>query len=142
MHIKIDNNFKTVAQQLADYPEIRPAEQVSAELGAALEKAGIIEDIPDLYGKRLADAACDQLVQDVYAVLAAFLGKKSVSCVVWDAYCNAIVMGDGDCPECGGHIRREDAVGHELHDGDYMTPNSYIVDYYVCPVCGAHVKIR
>lgn len=46
------------------------------------------------------------------------------------------------CPDCGGELKELDPIGHELKDGDYFTPNSYIIDYYVyeCRECGKTIK--
>lgn len=46
------------------------------------------------------------------------------------------------CPECGGELRFVETDGHELKDGDYWTPNSYVIDYYIyeCRECGKTIK--
>ena len=46
---------------------------------------------------------------------------------------------DGICPECGAELEFSMTDGHELNDGDYLTPNTYVVDLYIykCPECGA-----
>lgn len=48
------------------------------------------------------------------------------------------------CPACGGDLEYYDTIGHELHDGSYEVPNSYIFDYYVyrCRECGEFVKTK
>lgn len=45
-------------------------------------------------------------------------------------------------PHCGGELEFVETEGHELKDGDYYTPNSYIVDNYVyrCVECGEIIK--
>ena len=55
---------------------------------------------------------------------------------------NYFPWGDGDCPHCGGELEFVETEGHELKDGDYYTPNSYIVDNYVyrCVECGEIIK--
>lgn len=49
---------------------------------------------------------------------------------------------DVKCPVCGGELDFVETEGHELKDGDYYTPNSYIIDYFVyrCRECGEIVK--
>lgn len=49
---------------------------------------------------------------------------------------------DGKCPECGGELDYVETQGHELNDGDYYTPNSYIIDKYIyrCADCGEIIK--
>lgn len=46
------------------------------------------------------------------------------------------------CPECGGELECWKEVGHELKDGDYYTPNSYVIDYFIyrCADCGEIFK--
>ena len=84
-------------------------------------------------------------VSDVCAVLADYLYNDethSVPADVFDAFCALTVMGDGDCPHCGGELRFIETEGHELNDGDYYTPNSYVIDNYVyqCRECGETIK--
>ncbi len=46
------------------------------------------------------------------------------------------------CPHCGGELKFVETEGHELKDGDYYTPNSYVIDNYVyrCAECGEIIK--
>lgn len=46
------------------------------------------------------------------------------------------------CPKCGAGADFVANVGHELKDGDYLTPNSYVIDYYKyrCRECGEYFK--
>lgn len=56
------------------------------------------------------------------------------SCLRWKAIAR--------CPECGARLEFIETIGHELNDGDYFTPNSYVIDYYVyrCRECGEYFK--
>lgn len=51
---------------------------------------------------------------------------------------------DGICPECGAELKFSMTNGHELNDGDYLTPNTYVVDSYIykCPDCGATYETK
>lgn len=94
---------------------------------------------------RIDFATGPQYVSDVCAVLAEYLYNDethSIPADVFDAFCALIVWGDGDCPHCGGKLEFVETEGHELNDGDYFTPNSYIVDNYVyrCVECGEIIK--
>ena len=46
---------------------------------------------------------------------------------------------DGICPECGEYLQFWGENGHELNDGDYLTPNTFVTESYTykCPNCGA-----
>ena len=114
-------------------------------LCAHLVKSGIIEDANEHWGESVLIATGPQYVSDVCAVLAEYLyddETHSIPADVFDAFCRLTVMGDGDCPKCGGELIYDETIGHELNDGDRFTPPSYVVDYYVyhCPICGETIK--
>lgn len=141
MRFKIDENLKRVAAAKAANPET-----VAVELCAALIDAGMIEDDPENWGESVLRATGPQYVPDVCAVLAEYLYNDETHFIpvdVFAAFCSFTVMGDGDCPHCGGKLKFIETEGHELKDGDYYTPNSYIVDNYVyrCVECGETIKI-
>ena len=140
MRFKIDENLKRVAAAKA----VRP-ETVAVELCSALVDTGMIEDPTEYWGESVLIATGPQYVSEVCAVLAEYLYNDethSIPADVFDAFCALIVWGDGDCPHCGGELEFVEIDGHELKDGDYYTPNSYIVDNYVyrCVECGEIIK--
>ena len=54
------------------------------------------------------------------------------------AFFDCVVMGDGECDECGGNVEVEE-IGHYVHNSrDYDSPPDFIVDEYVyiCQHCG------
>lgn len=114
-------------------------------LCAHLVKTGIIEDPNDHWGESVLIATGPRYVKDVCAALAAYLyddETRSIPSDVFDAFCALTIVGDGDCPKCGGELIYDETIGHELNDGDRFTPPSYVVDYYVyhCPICGETIK--
>lgn len=114
-------------------------------LCAHLIKTGIIEDPNDHWGESVLIATGPRYVKDVCAALAAYLyddETRSIPADVFDAFCALTIVGDGDCPKCGGELIYDETIGHELNDGDRFTPPSYVVDYYVyhCPICGETIK--
>lgn len=140
MRFKIDKNLKKVAEAKADRPET-----VAVELCSALVDAGMIEDPTEYWGESVLIAISKQYVFKVCAVLAKYLYNDethSIPSDVFDAFCDLIFWGDGDCPHCGGKLEFYEIEGHELNDGDYYTPNSYIIDNYVyrCVECGETIK--
>ena len=61
---------------------------------------------------------------------------------ITDLVVGTLELKDGFCPHCGGELQYIETEGHELRDGDYYTPNSYIIDNYVyrCADCGEYIK--
>ena len=116
---------------------------VAVELCARFVDAGMLKDDWINYGEYITRALGPQYVADIHAILSRFLGIVSIPCDVFNAFCRLMVMGDGDCPLCGGEMERQDPEGHELADGDHLVPNSYVIDKYVyhCPVCGNTIKL-
>lgn len=142
MRFKIDENLNVVAA--AKVAPVDP-ETVAVKLCARFIDAGMIEDTPDYFGETVSDAMGMLLVRDVRAILSGYLygdSSRSIHCDIFEAFCRLIIMGDGNCPHCGGKLKYIETIGHELKDGDYDTPNSYIVDHYIyqCPVCGETIK--
>ena len=142
MRFKIDKNLFRVAAESVAPVEM---ESFAVDLCAALIDAGMIEDPNDHWGESVLVATGPQYFSDVCAVLAGFLygdESRTVPADIYDAFCALIVWDDGDCPNCGGELEFVRTEGHEINDGDYYTPNSYIVDYYVyrCVECGKIFK--
>lgn len=142
MRFKIDENLNVVAAAMS---ALVANETVAIELCARLIDAGMIEDDPENWGQSVLRATGPQYVSDVCAVLADYLYNDethSVPADVFDAFCRLVILGDGDCPHCGGELRFIETEGHELNDGDYYTPNSYKIDNYIyeCRECGATIK--
>ena len=140
MRFKIDKHLGQVAAAKATRPET-----VAVELCAAIIDAGMIEDTNDHWGESVLIATAPHYVKDICAVLAEYLYNDethSIPSDVFDAFCRLTVVGDGDCPKCGGELNYDYPIGHELNDGDRFTPPSYVVDYYVyhCPICGETFK--
>ena len=145
MRFKIDDDLKTLAvafrkrfgTQITD-------ERFSVELCDLFIRSEMLEDTEDNFGLPVTQAMGPQYVSNIAALLSGFMDTKPLPANVFDSFCRLIVMGDGDCPFCGGTLKFKETVGHELNDGDYWTPNSWEVDAYVydCPVCGKTVNIK
>lgn len=142
MKFRFDKNLERVAAEMV--APVDP-QTVAVELCRRFIDAGMIEDDADHWGESVLLATGPQYIADVCKVLAGFLygnESRSIPADVFDAFCALIVMGDGDCPLCGGNLIYDETEGHELHDGDYFTPNSWVVDLYVyhCANCGETIK--
>lgn len=144
MRFKIDKNLELIAKGI-----IGPVDLsfVAENLCRRFVDAGLIEDTPDNYGENTMVALGDCMVADVCKVLAKYLYDDETHPVpadVFDALCKTILMGEYDCPKCGGKLIYDGTKGHELKDGDYYTPNSYVIDFYLyhCPICGETIKSK
>ena len=142
MKFKIDNNFKRICGLHPEFPEIKPAMTISEELCAAFVNAGIIGDKEDNYGLPFIQVAGNAMMFDILDVLTKYFGIESIYPEIWDALCTCTLMGDGDCPYCGGNLEFVETEGHRLNDGDRWVDDSYIIDNYIyrCAVCGETVK--
>ena len=140
MKFKIDDNLRKIASAMAKPTHI---ECVAYDLCQYMVNAEIIEDTTENWGQSVLNATGPQYVKDVCDLLAGFLGVDRIHTDVFDAFCRLILIGEGDCPKCGGELIFDETIGHETNDGDYFTPPSYVVDYYVyhCPVCGEIYKL-
>ena len=147
MKFKIDHNLREIANELRTHPADIMLPLVSKELCRRFIDAGMIEDTPDNYGESVLIATGPNYVKDICQLLAEYLYNEKthpINADVFDAFCRLTIIGDGDCPNCGGELKLKDTIGHELNDGDYFTPPSYVVDYYEyeCPICGETIKSK
>lgn len=144
MRFKIDKNLNIVAAAKVAPVDL---ETVAVELCARFIEAEMIDDDHENWGKIILGPIGPQRVIDVFAILADYLYNDkdhSVPADVFRAFCALTIIGDGDCPYCGGDLKFEGTEGHELNDGDYYTPNTYEIDYYIyhCAVCGETIKSK
>lgn len=140
MQFKIDENLRIVADAKGEHQH----SIVARELCAKFIDAGMIEMAPANFNVPVLQATGPRYVSEVCAVLADYLYNDethSIPADVFDAFCKLVIVSDG-CPHCGGELRFVETEGHELNDGDYYTPNSYVIDNYVyqCRECGETIK--
>lgn len=143
MKFKIDDNLRMIASAMKTPTHI---ESVAVELCRHFINSGMIEETTEHWGESVLIATGPRYVVDVKNVLAGYLyndESHSVPADVFNAFCGLTIVGDGDCPKCGGELIFDYTIGHETNDGDYFTPPSYVVDFYVyhCPVCGEIYKL-
>jgi len=140
MKIKIDDNLKKVAAAInLDAVDLNIFSKL---LGNKMVVSGLLVDDPENYGLPVIMATGNAHVFDVVSALIEYLCVPAMTMETFDAFCDCIVMGDGDCPECGGELKFFENEGRELHDGDYYVPNSFIPEktVYKCRVCGSTIK--
>lgn len=141
MQFKIDNNL---IQVVAGMAEPKDQKVVTRELCQRFVDAGLLKpDDPDNYGEPAIRVIGPEHAVEIHQILADYLGVANIETKVYDAFCHLSLLGDGDCPVCGGRLKFVETEGHELRDGDYYCPPSYVIDKYVykCQVCGEIVKL-
>ena len=138
MHFKIDKYL----DKIADGFGVVTLENLSRNLCQEFIGAGFFDDDPANYGESVMDVMGHELIHNVVNLLRQYFHTSSISAAIFGAFCSLTLMGEGDCPECGGELRFVETEGHELNDGTYLTPNSYVIDYYIykCDHCGAYIK--
>ena len=133
MKIKESDNLEKLAEA-ANKPAGKVAERIIEEL---LQR-GIIEDDPCLWGQSLEDIYCrDVAVSEMLQVLHA-AGIEDIKSGCFDALLDLVVMGDGDCPECGGDMEVTDFEERIVAGDGYLTPYEYepIWEEKTCSNCG------
>lgn len=119
-------------------------ETVAVEMCARFIDAGMLDNEPCYFGCKTVEAMGPQYLSDLCGVLSEYLYgvRRSINYDVFNAFCKITVIGDDDCPHCGGELKYIETEGHELNDGDYFTPNSYVEDkeVYRCVQCGETIK--
>lgn len=136
MKIKESEQLKMLATESG-----KTANQVSETIVTELINKQIIEDISDNWGFPVADCyERDVTVVEMVDVIRA-IGISSVRSVHLDALLECVLIGDDDCPECGGEMEVTDA-DYKCCGGDgYLTPYEYepIFEEKTCKHCG-HVE--
>lgn len=134
MRFKIDENFEKVVSLS---PVKIDCEKASKELAAKFIEAGLIDFCPTRMGCEVDDAI-DGYVGDICRVLIDYLGCVQVSEEAYEAFLRVIMLGDGDCPYCGGNMRYVETEGYETPSHDYMLPPNWnpTREIYECDWCG------
>lgn len=130
MHFKINN-----LEVFANLAGAKNLKTFSRDFCEAFIAAGYIDDEPYNYGSNVMDAIGKFPIADIVKVLRHYLNLPYISAALFGAFCSLILMGEGNCPECGGSM--------ELHESDGKTidingtPN-WIASYrvYRCDCCG------
>lgn len=85
----------------------------------------IIEDTPDNWGCPIADCyERDVTVAEFVEVIRA-IGINVVKSEQFDAVLECVLIGDGDCPECGGEMEVTDGEYKRTGGDGYITPPEY-----------------
>ena len=121
----------------------KTAKQVSEIVVSELLKNKVIEDTPENWGVSVFDAINEDVTEEqtanCYAAISEALGVylKRVYFIVPDLD----LMGNDDCPECGGEMEVTDGEYKQTGGDGYITPYEYtpIWEERTCKHCG-HVE--
>lgn len=140
MKFKIDENFEKV---LSLSPVKMDAEKASKELAAKFIEAGLLEESKFNQGQPI-DYAIDGFVGAICRVLINYLGVPEISDEAYQAFLRITMLGDGDCPYCGGNMKYVETEGYETPSGDYMLPPDWhpTREIYECDWCGENAFIN
>lgn len=144
MTFKDDANLQTLtmARKAGGIRLVMAPWEHARELYDRLVKDGLLTHTKDNIGLTIIQATGPQYVKDICSMLGWFYGG-SVSSELFDAFCQLEIISEG-CPECGGEMRFVETEGHKVKDGDYYTPDSYVIDNYIyrCAECGETIKTK
>lgn len=118
----------------------KPAKQVSDIIVSELLNNKVIEDIPDNWGCSVFDAISEETTEEqtaqCYTSISEALGVyiKKVFAIIPDLD----LVGNGDCPECGGEMEVTDGEYKQTGGDGYITPPEYtpIREETTCTHCG------
>ena len=133
MKIKESEQLKMLATESG-----KTANQVSETIVTELINKQIIENISDNWGFPVADCyERDVTVVEMVDVIRA-IGIYPVRSVHLDALLECVLIGDDDCPECGGEMEVTDGEYRRTGGDGYLTPPEYspIWEEKTCRNCG------
>ena len=137
MHIKKNKQLETLATAAN-----KTTEAVSKIITEELIRRNIVYDVYDFWGYAFKDVYDSDLkVKEVLDVIHA-IGIKTIRCEHLDAFMDLILMGDYDCPECGGEMKVEDGEYKDVFTDMLTEPYVNIIfEEKICKVCG-HREIK
>ena len=133
MRIKESENLKTLATLSG-----KTANQVSETIVTELINKQIIENISDNWGFPVADCYERDVTVSEFAGVIRSIGIAVVRSEYLDALLECILIGSGDCPECGGEMEVTDGEYKQTGGDGYLTPPEYspIWEEKTCRNCG------
>lgn len=116
----------------------KTANQVSETIVTELINKQIIEDISDNWGFRSPIVTNGMLPLWKWWTLSGQLVFPPVRSVHLDALLECVLIGDDDCPECGGEMEVTDGEYRRTGGDGYLTPPEYspIWEEKTCRNCG------
>lgn len=128
-------------QVLADASK-KPAKDVSGIITSELIKRKIIEDMPDNWGYPIIDCYERDVTVLEFVEVIRSIGVSVVHSEYLDALLECILIGDGDCPDCGGELEVTDGKYRCTGGDGYITPYEYdpIWEEKTCSHCGYKIE--
>lgn len=138
MRFKVDDKLRVVAGGKATPVDL---ETFAKELCGRLVEAGMIEATEENYGVSLFEATGPRYVADVCKILCEYLERERITYGIWRAFCGLTVLGDGDCPKCGGTLVLYDEETREVRSWRDEFPPEYkkVRETFRCKVCGEEI---
>ncbi len=138
MKIRNDENL----QRLAEVAGVAP-ETMSKRIASNLLKFDDTIDDCNNWQNEIADFIPDDTPICDVAKMLDKCGIKRRTMGTLSAFFHCVLIGDGNCPVCGGDLDVEE-IGHYLNDGDSYTERTWVVDEYVhvCYKCGFTKKSK
>ena len=116
----------------------KTAKQVSETIITELINRKIIADIPDNWGFPLSDCYERDVTVSEFAEVIRAIGITVVRSEHLDALLECVLIGSGDCPECGGEMEVTDSEYKQTGGDGYLTPPEYtpLWEQKTCTHCG------
>lgn len=118
----------------------KTAKQVSEIVVSELLKNKVIEDDPDNWGVSVSDAINEDVDEEQTANCYAAISEALGVCLerVYSIVPDLDLMGNDDCPECGGEMEVTDGDYKQTGGDGYLTPFEYtaIWEEKTCTHCG------
>ena len=137
MKFRIDDNLTAIATASGKTPEF-----VSKELCRAYLEAGIIDGDSGNWGETFLSAMTDEatnlgVAKIAQRVLGTCFGLTT-------KISDLILLGDGDCPYCGGQLKFIEIEGYHKPSHNYYDEPEYIEvnEIYCCKNCGERLYKR
>ena len=139
MKFRIDENLQYLHRYY--YGRIEPFSEKLAQFFGA---CGLIEENDKNHLVPFIQAAGPQYVLDIAQAFCEFFHRERMTSDDLETLCKLVVLRDDTCPYCGSEVDEYDREGHDNEDGDYWTPSTWTVDFYIyrCRECGEKFKSK
>ena len=106
----------------------------AGDLCQRLIDAGLLEDDPKYYGSQIIDWFGPDQTQPMAEYLD--IAPENLS-----EFVELYMMGEGNCPLCGGELKFCETEGYEYGGSDDIPPEWIVTEYiYKCANCGEIIK--
>lgn len=115
-----------------------PEDQFSGKIISGLVQNGSIDDTHDCWGMAIKNSVDGQVLVSALVDVLHGAGITHVTDNIFDAFLDLVLIGDGDCPECGGDMEVVEGEYKKIFGDGYYTPFEYapIWEDRKCANCG------